>query len=104
MIVGRYAYLPSEPGLQCLDLLTGKEKWHHNEPRQQFWSSIVAAGDRLYATSKTGTTFVFAADPEGFKLLARNELDEATNATPAVAPGQLFFRTSRHLYCIEEPR
>jgi outer membrane protein assembly factor BamB len=35
-----------------------------------------------------------------FELVARNELGEACYASPAVSRGQLFLRTTGHLYCI----
>jgi hypothetical protein len=59
-------------------------------------------GERLYVTSQKGTTYVFAADPSSFKLLAKNALGEASNSTPAVSNGQLFLRTAGHLWCIGE--
>ena len=37
---------------------------------------------------------------KGERLLARNPLEEATQATPAIAGGRMFIRTSEHLHCI----
>jgi len=48
---------------------------------------------------KNGDTHVFAASPK-YKLLATNRLGEDTNASIAVADGELFIRTMRHLWCI----
>ena len=47
-------------------------------------------------------TYVFAADPKEFRLLASNDLGEASNSTPAVSDGQIFLRTAGHVWCIEE--
>jgi outer membrane protein assembly factor BamB len=97
---GRYLYLPDEPGIECLDVVTGKQVWTHRERGQNFWASLVAAGDRIYATTQQGKTFVFAADPSEFKLLATNALGERINATPAISGEEIFVRTWQNLYCI----
>jgi hypothetical protein len=53
-------------------------------------------GDRLYCTATDGKVVVLGATDE-FKVLARNDLGEATQSTPAIAGGRLFFRTEGHL-------
>ena len=102
VMIGKHLFMVQEPGFLCVDPLTGKELWKHPEPGQIFWGSITAAGDRLYATSQKGTTFVCAANPAGFKLLAKNEVGEKSNSTLAISGHQIFLRTYEHLYCIEE--
>jgi hypothetical protein len=44
---------------------------------------------------------IFKASPE-FEILAHNKLGrgERTNSSIAVSNGELFIRTSRHLWCI----
>jgi hypothetical protein len=34
--------------------------------------------------------------------MAANDLEEASNATPAISNGQIFLRTDKHVYCIAE--
>ncbi|MSR58445.1 MAG: serine/threonine protein kinase [Planctomycetaceae bacterium] len=68
----------------------------------QFYASLIAAGDNIYAVSRAGGVFVIAGDPK-FKLLALNKLEgDETNfdATPAVSEGRLYLRSNEHLYCI----
>lgn len=101
IILGDHLFNVSEPQIQCFDIKTGKELWNHKIGGHSFWSSIVYADGRCYATSQKGTTFVFTPDPAGWKPLATNDLDEHTNATPAIADNQIFFRTDSALYCIE---
>ena len=98
----RYLFLPNETGIECLDVLTGKQLWFHRERGQTFWASLVATPDRIYAISQQGTTYVFAPDPKEWKLLATNPLNERTNSTPAPSGNQLFLRTAQHLYCVEQ--
>jgi outer membrane protein assembly factor BamB len=100
VIVGEHAYLLSENGLaHCFDLATGEDKWNKERVSGSSWGSMVAAGDRLYVTGLNGETFVLAAKPQ-FEVLARNRLDERTLASPAIADGEIFVRTYKHLWCI----
>jgi len=64
-----------------------------------FTASPWAANGKLFALSEDGDTFVIAAGPE-YKLLHKNSLDELSMATPAIARGSLFIRTSSKLYRI----
>ena len=61
-------------------------------------SPIVAEG-RLYFLDDNGVTHVIKAGPK-FEVLARNDLGEECFASPAVSRGQIFLRTTGHLYCI----
>jgi outer membrane protein assembly factor BamB len=100
-ILGDHVIVPNEPYISCHEVKTGKEVWRQNLGGERFWGGIVKVGDRLYVTSQKGTTFVFAADPTAYKQLAKNELGEASNSTPAVSDGQMFLRTAGHLWCVE---
>jgi outer membrane protein assembly factor BamB len=102
VIVDGSLYIPNEPGIECLDPLTGQSKWKQRLPGQVVWASLISTPGRLYASTQQGKTFVFAPDPAGWKPLATNDLGEKINATPAVSNGQLFIRTWQALYCIGE--
>jgi outer membrane protein assembly factor BamB len=86
---------------QCFELKTGKDVWDKQRVGGRSWSSMVAAGGRLYVGSHAGDTYVLAASPK-FDLLATNRLgpQEKMLASVAVADGELFLRTYRHLWCI----
>jgi hypothetical protein len=67
-----------------------------------FYASMVVAGDKLYAVTRTSGTFVIAPTPE-FKLLAHNSIDadkSRFDATPAISDGKLLIRSNEALYCI----
>jgi len=69
-----------------------------------FYASPVRAGDAIYAVSRSSGTYVLPAEPR-FEILAHNRLesdDTLFDGTPAVSRGQLFLRSGRSLYCIEE--
>ena len=72
MILDEHACLINEQGLaQRFELKTGKDLWQKQRATSATWSSLVAAGDRLYVITQDGETVVLSAGPE-FKVLARN--------------------------------
>ena len=97
----------------CADALTGKEinkvrlrGYQQGGGRSPFdsgfYASVVRAGDKLYATSRSGGTFVIEANPD-LKQLAHNrfESDQSEfNGSPALSDDEIFLRSDEHLYCI----
>jgi outer membrane protein assembly factor BamB len=63
-----------------------------------YYSSPVAAGDKVYIASTEGVVTVLDAGAAELKVLANNKLDGAISATPAVVDGILYVRTESHLY------
>ncbi len=100
VVIGDTIYsVGAGPGIvQCLELTTGKERWKARA--KSFWGSVVAVGDRLYATDQDGTTHVFAVDPGKYQELSVNKLGEPSNSTPAITNGQVVIRTAKSLFCI----
>jgi outer membrane protein assembly factor BamB len=99
VIVGGHVYVLNDDGTaQCLELKTGKEIWKGSRLGGA-WGSMVAAGERLYVTTKAGDTLVLRAAPE-YELLAKNPLHEPVLASLAVADGDLFIRSHQNLWCI----
>lgn len=65
-----------------------------------FYASAVLAGDRWYAVSRKGGTFVLAAKPE-FKVLSHNVIADDSgqfNATPALVGNRIILRSDSALY------
>jgi outer membrane protein assembly factor BamB len=62
-------------------------------------ASPICIDGRLFAVSDDGEVVVLKAD-DSLAELARNRLDEASRATPAVAGGRLYVRTMSQLLCI----
>ena len=98
---GTLLYVVNDKGLlYCMELATGKT--HYGPERLKlgtYSSSPLLADGKLFLTSEDGVTSVVKAGT-GFELLAENALDEFTVSSPAAASGQLFLRTSGHLYAI----
>ncbi len=101
VVVDGYVYRPNADGaaIQCIDPQTGDVKWSHRG-KGGSWGSIVGAGGLLYLTNKKGTTLVFKPNPEKYEEVAVNELNDSTNATPAISNGRLFIRTDGYLFGI----
>lgn len=87
--------------IECIDLQTGEIRWRERV-KGGFWGSTVYADGRLYATNKDGVTYVFRPNPKKFEPVARNDLGEPSNSTPAFSDGQIFLRTFRAVYCVDD--
>ena len=100
---GRYFYVVNDQGVVwVLDAQTGEEIYGRRRLRPGTYSaSPVLADGRVYVTSESGVTSVFRAGPE-FELLAENDVDDYVLSSIAVSDGQIFLRTTGHLYAIGE--
>ncbi len=99
VVANGLVFMVSNEGMAvCLDAQTGKEQWRQNLG-DAFRASPLVAGDKVYFFGKSGTTTVVAADRE-YRVIAESDLGETTVASPAVAGGDLYLRTERHLYRI----
>ena len=82
------------------DIVHTVERWE--EPGgggHTFSASPVAAGNRLYFLTEGGATIVLEAADQ-YKEVARNDLDEMSLASPAIAGGAIYIRTASKLYKI----
>lgn len=98
---GKYFYVVNDRGIVwCLDAKTGREVYGQQRLKPGTYSgSPVLADGKIYVTSEDGLTSVVKAGPQ-FEVLAENDLGEYCLSSPAVSGGQIFIRTSGHLYCI----
>ena len=100
LVEGR-VYMMSNDGIAtCLDFKSGQEIWkgriggHHS-------ASVLYASDRIHFFDEDGQTTIIKPG-ETLEILTRNQLDDGFMASPAVADGALFLRTTTHLYRIQE--
>jgi outer membrane protein assembly factor BamB len=105
LLVGHRLYFTAvnDPILTCLDVRTGKVLLDRKRlPRlDSLYASPVAAAGRIYFVGRDGTTVVIEQG-EAVKVLAVNRLNDPIDASPALAGKQLFLRSARFLYCIED--
>jgi outer membrane protein assembly factor BamB len=98
---GKYLYSVNDRGIvYCLDAKTGQEIYGGERLKPGTYSSSpVLAGGHIYITSEEGITSVYKSGPK-FELVSENPTDEYCLSSVAVSDGQLFLRTTGHLYCI----
>jgi outer membrane protein assembly factor BamB len=92
-------YLISDTGVcMCLNATTGQTIWQERLAGR-FTASPVLVKDKLIMISEKGLTYILETG-DTFNILAQNDLDEETLASPAVIDGKIYIRTLSHLYCI----
>ena len=103
---GRVYAVKSGGLASCYEEKTGKVIYQAErlDAPGDYYSSAVAADDRVYVTSQKGTVAVIDAskDATQLKVLARNAMGEQVFATPALVDGKIFLRTEKHLFAFGE--
>jgi outer membrane protein assembly factor BamB len=102
LVGGRVFFLQRFSGiLSCYELSSGDACYDQQriEGYEDIYASLVSAGDRIYSVSRDGSAVVFRASGD-FEILARNELDDVFNATPAIVGDTIVLRGDRYLYSI----
>ena len=99
---GPYFLVVNDRGVAtCLEAATGDVQWRR-EFRRRHSASLISAGGLVYFLSDAGVMTVVRPGPD-YEEVARNELGEACNASPALSQGKMLLRGDKHLYCIEAP-
>lgn len=103
LLTGKHLYIVNDAGIaSCLEAQTGRPRWTHRVGGK-FSASPLLADGKIYIQSEGGETIIFRPDPEHYVEIARNELNDATLASPAVVDHALLIRTASALYRIEKP-
>jgi hypothetical protein len=99
---GKLLYTVTDRGVAyALDMKTGTVVYGPQRLRPDSYSaSPVLAEGKIYITSENeGLTSVYRAGPS-FELLAENPLEDYCLSSPAMSQGQIFIRTTGHLWAI----
>jgi outer membrane protein assembly factor BamB len=98
---GKYFYSINDRGIvYCLDARTGAEIYGGQRLKPGTYSaSPVLADGKIYITNEEGLTSVIKAGPQ-FEILAENALNDYCLSSPAISDGQMFIRTTTHLWAI----
>ena len=95
-------YAVNEGGIaQALDAKTGTPHWTERLGGKHF-ASPIAAGGNVYFQSQDCETTVIEAGP-AFKVVSKNKLEGACQASLAVSGRRIYLRTKEHLYAIAKP-
>ncbi len=97
--IGDYFLVVADNGVaSCFIAKSGKRLWNERLPRRHS-ASVIAANGLAYFLSDQGVMSVIRPGNE-FDLVARSELGEQCNASPAIYDGNFYIRGDKHLYCI----
>ncbi|REK09914.1 MAG: hypothetical protein DWQ37_17570 [Planctomycetota bacterium] len=97
--------------LSCYDAATGEPIVDRQRLQgiANVYASPVGAADKIYVTSREGTTvviprgkFVEEDGKQRVEILATNKLDDSFDASATIVGDELFLRGKTHLYCIAE--
>ena len=100
LVEGR-VYMVSNDGIAtCIDFKNGKEIWKKRIGGLHS-SSVLYASGRIHFFDENGLATIIQPG-DTLEVLARNKLDDGFMASPAVAAGALFLRTTTHLYRIQD--
>lgn len=99
--IGSHFLVVSDSGVaSCFIAESGERLWNERLPRRHS-ASVIAANGLAYFLSDQGIMSVVRPGKD-FNLVARNELGEQCNASPAIYDGNFYIRGDKHLYRIGE--
>lgn len=104
IVIGNYVIVVNMKGIAtCYDATDGKLVWKQRL-QGQFVGTPMAVNGQAYFTNEAGDTYVIEPGPTA-KIVAINKLNapgkEIFRATPTPMEGQLFIRSTKTLYLIE---
>lgn len=92
-------FMATERGIVgAIDAATGKTAWKQRLGGI-FSASPIAADAHVYFIEESGKTFVVKAGRD-YQLIAENDLEERSPASPALSDGTLLIRTDDHLWAV----
>ena len=100
LVVNGLLFMIKDGGvLTVLDAKTGQQlNSRRLRGTGKFFSSPVYGDEKIYAVSDLGKLNVITAEAD-WKQLGISDFGEDVYATPAIANGRIYVRTSQHLYC-----
>jgi outer membrane protein assembly factor BamB len=102
VLVGDELYFVSDEGMMsCVDAKTGTLHWQERLGGN-YSASLVAANGLVYAQNEEGLATVVKAS-KSFEVVSKNDLKEKALASWAVDDRDLYIRTEKNLYRIQEP-
>ena len=96
-----YLYLGNTNGaIRCFNANTGEKMYEKRlDSGASITASLVAARGHIYCASENGSVYVLEASPS-FNVVAQNRMGQPCFATPAIADGVIFIRTTERLIAI----
>ena len=103
VLVNDLLFMAADHGVvSCLNAKTGQLIWMERVAGSCSPSMLYSNG-KIFLTDETGKTFIFDADKK-FNLIATNDLEEQTLASPVVCNDSILIRTEMGLWRIDSPQ
>lgn len=106
MINGTATLLNPSITLRCVELKSGRIVWERKDVGR-YHAALLRCGppgeERLLMLDDNGYLTLLAADPNGYKELARSKVCGPTWAHPALVDGHLYLRDEKELLCLPLP-
>jgi outer membrane protein assembly factor BamB len=100
LVYGNRVFAMSGQGfISCTEAASGKAVYKERL-KGAFSASPVGGDGKVYCLNETGVCTVIKADADTLDVLATNELEGETLATPAISGRLIFIRTDKMLYAI----
>ena len=97
---GKHFFVLSDSGIATLlEAKNGRTVWSERLGGRLYHASPLLINELIYCLADNGQMVVLKSGAE-FEEVAKNSLGEECHATPAVSGGQLFIRSTRHMWCI----
>lgn len=102
VVLGDNVFVLGNSGvLTAYDVHSGRQVSRQRAGTGEFCTSPVSADGKIYVFNREGEATVLRAAPT-LDVIARNQMGEATLATPALVDGTLYVRTAGHLIALRE--
>lgn len=101
---GKLYFLKVNSGLlSCFNAKTGEPYYARQrlESIANIYASPVGAAGRVYLVGRDGATMVIK-NSATYEVLATNQLEDNTDASPALVDNEIYLRGRKFLYCIAE--
>ena len=99
LLMDKYLHIVTDIGIySCIEPVSG-EVLKTLRKGGNTYSSPVGIGDKVYLFDDSGLCTVIRNNAD-FEVLAKNELDEMMQTSPAISEGALFVRGERHVWKI----
>ena len=104
LVIGGRLFVVKESGFSAsFDAQSGDTIWMQKriDNPAHYYASPITGDGKIYVTGENGYIVVLKQGPRRV-ILAKNDMGSSCVATPAIADGHLYVRTSKTLYCLSE--
>lgn len=102
---GEFVYTCDETGLKCVELRTGKVRWHERRAPQGdsfVHGTVVLADGKLFVLTENGTLLISQASPDRLQPLTQARiLSPRCWTVPVIANGRLYARNMQRVVCLD---